>query len=95
IYHTRTLEQLDRSLVGKIQIVDVGKLWEHIPIVGWMIVENKHCGELRIVESSRECVDEIDKFTEVSMKLINIGSMQVFDQFNIRNKFAPFFRKSV
>ncbi|GJZ98976.1 hypothetical protein Tco_0671527 [Tanacetum coccineum] len=45
---SRTLEQLDRSLVGKIQIVDVGKLWEHIPIVGWMIVENKRCGELRI-----------------------------------------------
>ncbi|GJU89975.1 zinc finger, CCHC-type containing protein [Tanacetum coccineum] len=42
------MEQLDRSLVGKIQIVDVGKLWEHIPIMGWMIVENKRCGELRI-----------------------------------------------
>ncbi|GKD08803.1 hypothetical protein Tco_1188488 [Tanacetum coccineum] len=78
--------------------------WEHIPIVGWMIVENKRCGELRIgthlkhdveVESSGECVDEIDKLTEVSMKLINIGSMQVFDQFNISNKFAPFIRKSV
>ncbi|GKG14426.1 hypothetical protein Tco_0354026, partial [Tanacetum coccineum] len=47
------------------------------------------------VESSGECVDEIDKLTEVSMKLISIGSMQVFDQFNISNKFAPFIRKSV
>ncbi|GJX75521.1 hypothetical protein Tco_0314116 [Tanacetum coccineum] len=40
----------------------------------------KHDGE---IESSGECVDEIDKLMEVSMKLINIGSMQVFDQFNI------------
>ncbi|GJV56787.1 hypothetical protein Tco_1457792 [Tanacetum coccineum] len=47
------------------------------------------------VESSGECVDEIDKLTEVSIKLINIGSMQVFDQFNISNKFAPLIRKSV
>ncbi|GJT26298.1 hypothetical protein Tco_0906573 [Tanacetum coccineum] len=76
-----TLEQLDRILVGKIQIVDVGKLWEHIPIVGWMIVENKVlCGELGLVlqtvktdmvkhdvefESLGKCVDEIDKLTEV------------------------------
>ncbi|GJS08116.1 hypothetical protein Tco_0364912 [Tanacetum coccineum] len=36
------------------------------------------------VESSEESTDKIDKLTEVSMKLINIGSMQVFDQFNIR-----------
>ncbi|GJW59714.1 hypothetical protein Tco_0109049 [Tanacetum coccineum] len=43
-----TLDQLDRSLDGKIQIVDVGKLWEHIPTVEWMIVENKRYGELRI-----------------------------------------------
>ncbi|GKA56379.1 hypothetical protein Tco_0755451 [Tanacetum coccineum] len=28
------------------------------------------------VESSGECVDEIDKLTKLSMKLINIGSMQ-------------------
>ncbi|GJV53976.1 putative ribonuclease H-like domain-containing protein [Tanacetum coccineum] len=56
-----------------------------------MVMENKRCGEQRIdmvkhdveVESSGECVDEIDKLTEVSMKLINIGSMQVFDQFDI------------
>ncbi|GKF16276.1 hypothetical protein Tco_0061194, partial [Tanacetum coccineum] len=76
---------------------------EHIPIVGWMVMENKRCGERRIdmvkhdveVESLGEFVDEIDKLTEVSINLINIGSMQVFDQFNISNKFAPFIRKSV
>ncbi|GKD84318.1 hypothetical protein Tco_1355472 [Tanacetum coccineum] len=47
------LDELDRgSTVGyqdvTTAIVDVGKLWEHIPIVGWMIVKNKRCGELRI-----------------------------------------------
>ncbi|GKB33288.1 hypothetical protein Tco_0872689 [Tanacetum coccineum] len=63
------MEQLDRSLVGKIQIVDVGKLWEYIPIVGRMTVLQtvktdmvKHDVE---VESSGECVDEIDKLTEI------------------------------
>ncbi|GJX66912.1 putative ribonuclease H-like domain-containing protein [Tanacetum coccineum] len=40
-----TLEQLDWSLVGKIQVVAIDRLWEHIPIVGLMIVENKRCGE--------------------------------------------------
>ncbi|GJZ03595.1 hypothetical protein Tco_0536870 [Tanacetum coccineum] len=35
----------DWSLVGKIQVVAVDRLWEHIPIVGLMIVENKRCGE--------------------------------------------------
>ncbi|GKD02149.1 hypothetical protein Tco_1177123, partial [Tanacetum coccineum] len=54
-------------------IVDVGKLWEHILIVGWMFVENKRCGELRIVEIETlgECVDEIDKLAEL------IGEMQL------------------
>ncbi|GKG00248.1 hypothetical protein Tco_0301938, partial [Tanacetum coccineum] len=33
------------SLVGKIQVVAVDRLWEHIPIVGLMVVENKRCGE--------------------------------------------------
>ncbi|GKE26995.1 hypothetical protein Tco_1442379 [Tanacetum coccineum] len=71
------MEQLDRSLVGEIQIVVVGKMWEHIPIVGWMVGENKRCGEWRIavktdmvkhdveVESLGKCVDEIDKRTEL------------------------------
>ncbi|GKG32635.1 hypothetical protein Tco_0430145, partial [Tanacetum coccineum] len=40
-----TLEQLDWSLVGKIQVVAADRLWEHIPIVGLMVVENKRCGE--------------------------------------------------
>ncbi|GJS89567.1 hypothetical protein Tco_0772203 [Tanacetum coccineum] len=40
----RILPKIDISS----SIVDVGKLWEHIPIVGWMIVENKRCGERRI-----------------------------------------------
>ncbi|GKF69478.1 hypothetical protein Tco_0202535 [Tanacetum coccineum] len=82
------------SLVGKVQIVDVGKLWEHIPIVLQTVKTDmvKHDVE---VESSGECVNVIDKLTKVSMKLINIGSMQVFDQFNISNKFTPFTRKSV
>ncbi|GJR15792.1 putative reverse transcriptase domain-containing protein [Tanacetum coccineum] len=65
-----TLEQLDWSLVGKIQIVDVGKLWEHILIVRWMTVENTRCGELRL-ETLGKCVDEIDKPTEL------IGEMQL------------------
>ncbi|GJT11191.1 hypothetical protein Tco_0858233 [Tanacetum coccineum] len=32
---------------------------------------------------------------QVSMNLINISSMQIFDQLNISNEFAPFSRKSV
>ncbi|GJQ91668.1 hypothetical protein Tco_0002807 [Tanacetum coccineum] len=32
---------------------------------------------------------------KVSMKLINIGSMQVFDQLSISNKFTPLIRKCV
>ncbi|GJV36732.1 hypothetical protein Tco_1409209 [Tanacetum coccineum] len=67
---------IDGSLVE--EIIDVGKLWEHIPIVGWMIMENKRCGELRIgthlkdkqlKESSGECVDEIDKLAELIGKM--------------------------
>ncbi|GKG40832.1 hypothetical protein Tco_0470044, partial [Tanacetum coccineum] len=26
-------------------VVTVDRLWEHIPIVGLMVVENKRCGE--------------------------------------------------
>ncbi|GKG49070.1 hypothetical protein Tco_0515522, partial [Tanacetum coccineum] len=32
-YRDVTLEQLDWSLVGKIQVVAVDRLWEHIPTV--------------------------------------------------------------
>ncbi|GJZ52013.1 hypothetical protein Tco_0606528 [Tanacetum coccineum] len=39
------MEQLDWSLVGKTQVVAVDMLWEHIPTVGLMVVENKRCGE--------------------------------------------------
>ncbi|GKA84272.1 hypothetical protein Tco_0805867, partial [Tanacetum coccineum] len=42
---SNTLEQLDWSLVGKIQVVAVDRLWEHIPIVELMVVENKRCGK--------------------------------------------------
>ncbi|GKD34977.1 hypothetical protein Tco_1250486 [Tanacetum coccineum] len=40
-------------------------LWEHIPIVGLMVVENKRC------ETVGDCVDEIDKLAEL------IGEMQL------------------
>ncbi|GJR79077.1 retrovirus-related pol polyprotein from transposon TNT 1-94 [Tanacetum coccineum] len=36
------------SLVGKIQVVAVDRLWEHIPLVRLMVVMNKRCGERRI-----------------------------------------------
>ncbi|GJS44184.1 hypothetical protein Tco_0569227 [Tanacetum coccineum] len=32
-------------MVGKTQVVAADRLWEHIPTVGLMVVENKHCGE--------------------------------------------------
>ncbi|GKG15878.1 hypothetical protein Tco_0358201, partial [Tanacetum coccineum] len=32
-------------LVGKTLVVAADRLWEHIPAVGLMVVENKHCGE--------------------------------------------------
>ncbi|GJX36476.1 hypothetical protein Tco_0248033 [Tanacetum coccineum] len=65
------MEQLDWSLVGKIQSVAVDRLWEHIPLVGLMpdTVEQtvktymvKH--EVKI-ETLGECVDEIDKLAEL------------------------------
>ncbi|GKD34560.1 hypothetical protein Tco_1250069, partial [Tanacetum coccineum] len=34
---------LDGSLLTKVVTVD--RLWEHIPIVGLMVMENKRCGE--------------------------------------------------
>ncbi|GJV42041.1 hypothetical protein Tco_1420481 [Tanacetum coccineum] len=55
--------------IGKFfnQVVAVDRLWEHIPIVGLMVVENKRCGERWIVEIETlgECVDEIDKLAEL------------------------------
>ncbi|GJR07259.1 hypothetical protein Tco_0530243 [Tanacetum coccineum] len=70
------LEQLRLGcLVGKIQVVAVDRLWEHIPIMGLMVVLQplktdmmKHDVE---VESLGKCVDEIDKPTEL------IGEMQL------------------
>ncbi|GJT69332.1 hypothetical protein Tco_1028618 [Tanacetum coccineum] len=32
-------------LVGKTLVVAADRLWEHIPAVGLMVVENKRCGE--------------------------------------------------
>ncbi|GJV14146.1 hypothetical protein Tco_1359469 [Tanacetum coccineum] len=48
-------------------VVAVDRLWEHIPIVGLMVVENKRCGEQWIVEIKTvgECVYEIDKLAEL------------------------------
>ncbi|GJT84667.1 hypothetical protein Tco_1066384 [Tanacetum coccineum] len=68
----------DRSLVGKIQIVDVGKLWEHIPIVGWMIVENKRCGELRI---GTHLMDKSNDGNKIMLKLKSSGErMECVDE---------------
>ncbi|GJS32544.1 hypothetical protein Tco_0530926 [Tanacetum coccineum] len=61
----------------KIQVVAADRLWEHIPTVGLMVVENKRCGErwidthlldkkLKEVETVGECVDEIDKLAELT-----------------------------
>ncbi|GJR73471.1 hypothetical protein Tco_1062469 [Tanacetum coccineum] len=48
------------------------------------------------VESSGKSADEIDKETvSFDMNPININSIQVFDQLNISNEFAPFSGKSV
>ncbi|GKB90596.1 hypothetical protein Tco_0962868 [Tanacetum coccineum] len=54
-------------------VVAVDRLWEHIPIMGLMVVENKRCGEQWIVEIETlgECVDEIDKLAKL------IGEMQL------------------
>ncbi|GKE13176.1 hypothetical protein Tco_1416727 [Tanacetum coccineum] len=46
------------------------------------------------VESSGKSADEIDKET-VSFGEMQLNSMQVFDQLNISNEFAPFSEKSV
>ncbi|GJU25653.1 hypothetical protein Tco_1164274 [Tanacetum coccineum] len=84
-YHplSGTLEQLDWSLVGKIQVVAVDRLWEHIPIVGLMVVENKRYGERSELVKRDIEIATVD--VECVMRLI---SGQVVDQFNIRNKFA-------
>ncbi|GKE94125.1 hypothetical protein Tco_1578980, partial [Tanacetum coccineum] len=104
-------------------IIDGSLLPKDIPIEGWMMMENKHCGELMIenhwmgkllkevfmidelsiVETDKvnhtvemdmlKLVVEVECFE--SMKPINIGSMQVFDQLNISDEFAPFIRKCV
>ncbi|GJS79121.1 reverse transcriptase domain-containing protein [Tanacetum coccineum] len=62
--NTGTLEQLDWSLVGKIQVVAVDRLWEHIPITDMVKREVE-------IETVGECVDEIDKLAEL------IGEMQL------------------
>ncbi|GJW30711.1 hypothetical protein Tco_0047586 [Tanacetum coccineum] len=56
-----TLEQLDWSLVGKIQVVAVDRLWEHIPIVMRLLSEfngkheaDQHCIDFRWL-ALREC----------------------------------------
>ncbi|GJY24664.1 hypothetical protein Tco_0398322 [Tanacetum coccineum] len=51
-------------------VVAVDRLWEHIPIVGLMVVENKRCGERWIdthfvIKTVGEGVDEIDKLAEL------------------------------
>ncbi|GJS33378.1 hypothetical protein Tco_0531760 [Tanacetum coccineum] len=81
-----TLEQLDWSLIGKSQVVAADRLWEHIPIVGLMVVENKRCvvnadmvkHDVEI-ETVDECVDEIDKLAELTdeMQLSNRDGMKV------------------
>ncbi|GJR28693.1 hypothetical protein Tco_1104925 [Tanacetum coccineum] len=83
------MEQLDWSLIGKSQVVAADRLWEHIPIVGLMVVENKRC------ETVGDGVDEIDKQAELTdemqlsnrdgMKVDNICSVLFFDQFNTSN----------
>ncbi|GJZ22501.1 hypothetical protein Tco_0559540 [Tanacetum coccineum] len=70
------MEQLDWSLVGKTQVVAVDMLWEHIPTVGLMVVENKRCGVETVktdmvkldveIETVGEGVDEIDKWLKVA-----------------------------
>ncbi|GKG01096.1 hypothetical protein Tco_0305801, partial [Tanacetum coccineum] len=59
-YHplSGTLEQLDWSLGGKIQVVAVDRLWEHIPIIDMA----KRKVE---IETLGECIDEIDKLAEL------------------------------
>ncbi|GJQ99196.1 hypothetical protein Tco_0522181 [Tanacetum coccineum] len=53
-----TLEQLDWSLVRKIQVVAVDRLWKHIPISDMVKYEVE-------IETLGECVDEIDKLAEL------------------------------
>ncbi|GJZ72775.1 putative reverse transcriptase domain-containing protein [Tanacetum coccineum] len=58
-----TSGKLDWSLVGKIQVVAVDRLWEHIPIMGLMVTDMvKREVEIEIVG---ECIDEIDKLAEL------------------------------
>ncbi|GJV53838.1 hypothetical protein Tco_1449579 [Tanacetum coccineum] len=64
------------ELVGKIQVVLVDRLWEHIPIVGLMVTDMvKHDVE---IETLGECVDEIDKLAELIGKHedVQIGSVK-------------------
>ncbi|GKG53886.1 hypothetical protein Tco_0555286, partial [Tanacetum coccineum] len=48
-------------------VVAADRLWDHIPIMGLMVVENKRCGERWIdIETVGEDVDEIDKLAELT-----------------------------
>ncbi|GJU37649.1 hypothetical protein Tco_1186003 [Tanacetum coccineum] len=72
--------------------VDVGKVVEQFPIVGWMIVENKRCGELRI-----DCdYYEKKKAREAEVKrVVNTGKGMAkpvwtnANRVNHSNKFVP------
>ncbi|GJZ69202.1 hypothetical protein Tco_0632752 [Tanacetum coccineum] len=59
-------------------------------------------GEMQLKLEDWSCVHASDELhlhvvhvIPMSMNLINIGSMQVFDQFNISNEFTSFSRKSI
>ncbi|GJV52199.1 hypothetical protein Tco_1447940 [Tanacetum coccineum] len=41
-------DQLDWSLVGKCSLLMLVSMWEHIPTMRWITVENTRCGELRL-----------------------------------------------
>ncbi|GJT95027.1 ATPase family AAA domain-containing protein FIGL1-like protein [Tanacetum coccineum] len=49
-----------------IQIVVVGKMWEHISIMGWMVVENKRYGKRRIGTHLMDKLDMVKHDVELS-----------------------------
>ncbi|GKG12482.1 hypothetical protein Tco_0346719, partial [Tanacetum coccineum] len=58
-------------------VVAVDRLWEHIPTVGLMVVENKHC------ETVGEDVDEIDSLCVNSNDCMSSDNVCVSNAVNV------------
>ncbi|GJU62449.1 putative ribonuclease H-like domain-containing protein [Tanacetum coccineum] len=81
------MEQLDWSLIGKSQVVAADRLWEHIPTVGLMVVENKRCG-VRWIDT--HLLDK--KLKEVLidwLRIVDDDKLKSLTSLTLRTNFAP------